>query len=226
MMSGWQTLKRQFQREFWICYRDPRQLIYASVFFLMVLIFFPLTISSEPDLLRSITPGLVWVDLLFAIFLSSERLFQADYDDGVIEQWLVSGYAIHVLVSIKIWMHWVMNISPLLLLCPLMGVFLHLSMNEICILIFCLIVGTPAISFLCALASALSAGLKQNGIITALIIFPLTIPVMIFGSGTLFSALHAQAVSGYLAILSAMSLLTAALLPFAIVSVVKLNLCD
>lgn len=226
MNADWQLFKRQLQREFWLHYQAPRQLIYACVFFMLVLVFFPLTISSESAVLRTITPGLIWIDLLFAIFLSSERLFQADYDDGVIEQWLVSGYSIPLLVSTKIWMQWIMSMIPLLLLCPLFGLFLHLSMNEILILMLSLVVGTPALSFLCALASALSAGLKQSGIITALIIFPLTIPIMIFGSGTLFSVMHDQSVNGYISILLAMSLLTTSLLPFAIGSVVKLNLCE
>lgn len=223
MMS---LLKRQLYREFIYYLRDPRQVVYGCLFFLMMLIFFPLTISAETSTLRMLAPGLIWIDVLFALFLSSEQLFQHDYDDGVIEQWLVSGESMYLWVSAKVFVHWCLNVISLLFLCPLISVFLHLSPYETFILMISLILGTPAILFLCALAAVFSTGLKQKGILMALIVFPLTVPVMIFGSSTLLSAMQGLPVQGYLAILLALSTLAIGFLPFAISAVVSISLSE
>lgn len=226
MTSDWQLFKRQLHRELTVYGRDTRQLLYACVFFLMMLVFFPLTISAEAETLRQLAPGLIWIDLLFAFFLSSERLFQSDYDEGIIEQWLVSGYSIRTLITAKLMMNWLLMVVPMLILSPLIGVFLHLSSYEILILMISIVCGTPSLLFLCGLAAAFSTGLKQKGILMALILFPLTIPVMIFGSSTLISAMQMQPIQGFLAILLALSLMTTGFLPWAISAVVRLSLSD
>jgi heme exporter protein B len=225
-MQGLRLFIRQLHREIMLHYRAPRHLAYASLFFLMTLIFFPLTISAEIETLRPISPGLIWIDLLFAFFLSSERLFQQDYDDGVIEQWLVSGVSIQLLVGAKVLAHWMLTLLPLLMLCPLIGVCLHLSTYEVVILILSILCGSPAIVFLCALAAAFSTGLKQKGILMALILFPLTIPIMIFGSATLATSMQGLPIQGYFAILLALSIMAVGLLPFAIAGVASINLVD
>lgn len=219
-------LKRQLYREFVYYCRSPRQIIYACLFFLMMLIFFPLTISADTSTLRTLAPGLIWIDVLFALFLSSEQLFQHDYDDGIIEQWLISGQSMHLWVSAKVFIHWCINVISLLFLCPLIGMFLHLTPYETFILMISLVCGTPAILFLCALAAVFSTGLKQKGILMALIVFPLTVPVMIFGSSTLASAMLGLPVQGYLAILLALSTLAVGFLPFAISAVASISLAD
>lgn len=219
-------VRRQLHREFTIHCREPRQIIYACLFFVIMLVFFPLTISTDPKMLRTMASGIIWIDLLFTIFLSSDRLFQQDYDDGVIEQWLVSGYPVSMLVTAKMLMHWFLTIIPLLIICPLMSVFFNLSSHETMILILSLLCGTPAISFLCALAAAFSAGLKREGILMALIVFPLTVPILIFGSSTLMASLQGLPVEGYLAILLAFSILTMAFLPVAIGAVIRMSLAE
>lgn len=221
-----QKIVRQFQREMLLHCRQPRQMIYSYLFFLMVLVFFPLTISADTTILRMLAPGLIWIDLLFAFFLASERLFQQDYDDGVIEQWLVSGYPVSLLITAKILAHWVLNLLPILLLCPLIALFLNLSLHELLVLMLSLLVGTPAIFFLCALAAAFSAGIKQKGLLMALILFPLTIPVMIFGSSTLTAVMHGQAVAGYIALLTGLTTIAVGLIPWAAGGVVGLCLSE
>lgn len=226
MRELFQKISRQFQREMLLHCRQPRQMIYSCLFFLMVLVLFPLTISAENTTLRLLAPGLIWIDVLFAFFLGSERLFQQDYEDGVIEQWLVSGYPLSLLIFAKILAHWMLNILPLILLCPLIAIFLGLNGHELLILIASLVLGTPAIFFLCALAASFSAGIKQKGLLMALILFPLTIPVMIFGSATLTAVIHGQAVSGYIALLLGISTLAVGLVPFAAAGVVGLCLSE
>ena len=226
-MSSLSSLfKRQLSREIRLHSRQLRLIMNSCLFFLMVIVFFPLTMSPEVNLLRTIAPGLVWIAVLLALFLSAERLFQQDYEDGVIEQWLVSGYPLSVLVAAKIFIHWLLNIIPMLIFCPFLAILFSLNTYETCVLMLSLLLGTPAILFLCALAAAFSTGLQQKGLLMPLILLPLTIPVMIFGSGTIIAAMQGFAVSGYLALLLAMSIVSCGLLPFAVAGVIRVGLVD
>lgn len=218
--------QRQLSRELRLHLRQLRLILNACLFFLMIVVFFPLTMTPDVNLLRTIAPGLVWIAMLLAMFLSSERLFQQDYDEGVIEQWLVSSYPISLLVSAKILIHWLLNLLPMLILCPLLAILFKLSPHETLILMLSLLCGTPAILILCALAAAFSSGLQQKGVLMALILLPLTLPVMIFGSGTLTAAMQGLPIQGYIALLLAMSIVTAATLPFAVAGVIRVGLVD
>ena len=226
MISYFTLLGRQLHREAKLCLRQFRMIIQACLFFLMIMIFFPLSMPPDPTLLRTMLPGLAWIAMLLALFLSAERLFQQDFDDGVIEQWLVSGYPVSLLVSAKIVIHWVLNLIPILILCPLLTLVFALTLYETSILMLSLMCGSLAILTLCALAAAFGTSLKQKGILMALIILPLTIPVLIFGSGAVTAAMQGFGVSGYLALLLAMSLSTLCFLPFAIAAVIRINLVD
>lgn len=217
---------RQFQRELLIHMRQPRLLINASLFFVMIVVFFPLTMPSSSLLLKQIAPGLVWMAVLLAALLASERLFQQDYDDGVIEQWLVSGYSLRIIVSAKMLAHWLLTVTPLLLFCPIFALLFGFTGYELMILLLVLILGTPAILALCALAAAFGTGMQQKGILMALVLLPLTVPVMIFGSGTITACMQGLPVSGYLAILLAISILAVGFLPFAIAAVIRIGLAD
>ena len=104
---------KQLSREMLLHLRQLRLIINSCLFFLMIIVFFPLTMTPDTNLLRTIAPGLVWIAMLLAFFLSSERLFQQDYDDGVIEQWLVSGLPISLMVGSKILIHWLLNLLPI-----------------------------------------------------------------------------------------------------------------
>ena len=169
---------------------------------------------------------MVWIAALLALFLSAERLFQQDYEDGVIEQWLVSGYPISLLISAKILVHWLLNLVPMLAFVPFLSLLFSLSIHEALVLMLSLICGTPAILFLCAMAAACSTGLQQKGVLMSLILLPLTIPVMIFGSGTLLAAMQGLPIIGYLSLLLAMSVVAAGLLPFAIAGVIVVGLVN
>ncbi len=217
---------RQLRREIKLSVRQTRLIVNSCLFFLMIMTFFPLTMPPEQQLLRLIAPGLIWIATLLALFLSAERLFQQDYDDGVIEQWLVSGYPVTLFIGAKMLVHWASNLLPILLFCPLLGVMFNFSLHELGVLMLSLIVGTPTILALCALAAAFSTGLKQKGVLMALILLPLTVPIMIFGSATMMAALQGLAVQGYLALLLAVSLLAAFFLPFAVAGVIRINLVD
>lgn len=217
---------KQLSREMLLHLRQLRLIINSCLFFLMIIVFFPLTMTPDTNLLRTIAPGLVWIAMLLAFFLSSERLFQQDYDDGVIEQWLVSGLPISLMVGSKILIHWLLNLLPMLIFCPFLALLFRLNVHETLILMLSLICGTPSILLLCALAAAFGTGFQQKGILMALILLPLTIPVMIFGSGTLTATMQGLPVQGYIALLLAMSVFTSVVLPFAVAGIIRINLVE
>lgn len=218
--------KRQFTREMYLHFRQLRLCINTCLFFLMIVVFFPLTMPPDTALLRTISPGLIWIGLLLSMFLSSERLFQQDYDDGVLEQWLVSGYSVSLIVMAKLVIHWLLNLLPMLIFCPILAVLLGLTAHEILLIILALISGSPAILALCGLAAAFSTSLKQKGVLMALILLPLTIPVMVFGSAACTAALDGFAIIGYLALLLAISIFTMFFLPLAIAAIIRVTLND
>lgn len=225
-MNSLNLFLRQVHRELLLHVRQPRSLFYSTVFFLMITVFFPLTMTPEPALMRQVAPGLVWTAMLLAFLLASERLFQQDYEEGVLEQWLLCGESLSLMVFAKVTVHWLLNLLPMLFLCPLLAILFSLSRHELAVLILSLIAGTPAILFLCALAAAFSTGIRQKGVLMALILLPLAIPVMIFGSATLNAAMQGLAVNGYLALLVALSLLASSFLPLAINAIIRISLAD
>lgn len=226
MMSLRRLFYRQCRRELLLHIRQPRLLLHAALFFLMVTIFFPLTMPPDTSILRSLAPGLVWIAMLLSILLTSVSFFQQDYEDGVIEQWLISSYPLSLIVAAKLLIHWLINLVPMLIFCPLLALLFNLTAQETVVLMLSLIAGTPAILFLCGLAAAFSAGMHQKGVLMALVLLPLTVPIMIFGSGTLSAAMQGLPVMGFLAILLALSIFAVGFLPFAIAAVVRINLAE
>jgi len=217
---------RQLRRELLINARQPRVIINATLFFIMVSVFFPLALPADSQMLRQFAPGLIWIAVLFAMMLASERILQQDFDDGVLEQWAISGYPLQRLIVAKIMVHWLLIILPILLFCPILAILFDFNTNTLLVLILSLVCGTPAILGLCTLAASFGLGLQQKGILMALILLPLTIPVMIFGSGMVTMAMDEALISAYLAILLALSLLAFAFLPYAIAAIIRISLAD
>ncbi len=225
-MSAVFLLKQHFQRELLIQVRQIRFLINSCLFFLMILFIFPLTVKPDPLLMKTIAPGLVWMALLLSLLLSSERLFQQDYEQGVIEQWLVSGQSLSLIIGAKTIAHWLFTVLPIIILCPLVALIFSLSAWELWVLILSLLCGTPALLFLCALAASFGVGTNQKGALMALILLPLTLPILIFGSGTLNIAMQGFPIGANCALLLAFSLIAAAFLPPAIAGVIRISHVD
>lgn len=213
---------KQCTRELLIQVRQPRFLVNSCLFFFIFLFMFPLTLKPELMLLRTLAPGLVWMAILLSLLLSAERLFQQDYEYGVIEQWLVSGQSLPLLISAKVVAHWLFHLLPLLVLCPMVAVLFSLSLWETWVLVLTIICGTPALFFLCAMVAAFGVG-NQKGVLMALILLPLTLPLLIFASGTLNIAMQGLPISAYLALLLAMSVIAIGFLPYAIAGVMRIS---
>lgn len=216
-------LKRQCLREARLSFRQRKIFVNTALFFFMVVVFFPLTLPPDPRLLRTLAPGLIWIAMLLAFFVSSESLFQQEEEDGVLEQWRLSNTPMFVFVMAKTLVGLVFNVGSMLFFLPLFALLFKLTPYETLVLALSLVVGCPALFSLCTLSAAFGLGLKQKGSLMALILFPFTLPMMVFGSATTTAAMQGLPIQGYMALLLAMSLLTLFLLPFITANVLGLS---
>ncbi len=179
-----------FDALWWACRRDLRlamrsrtELAVIVVFFLLVASLFPLAVSPDPDLLRAIASGIAWVAALLASLLGLSRLFAADHGDGTLEQMALAAAPLPALVAGKVLAHWLVTGVPLVLLAPVAGLQFGLPADAIGILTASLALGTPILSWLGAVAAALTLGAHGGSPLLALLLLPLAVPVLIFGAG-------------------------------------------
>lgn len=194
----------------WACRRDLRlamrsrgELAVIVVFFLLVTSLFPLAVSPDPALLRSIAPGIVWVAALLASLLGLSRLFAADHADGTLEQIVLAPAPLPALVAGKVLSHWLATGVPLVLLSPLAGVQFGLAADSIALLAASLLLGTPILSWLGAIAAALTLGARGGSSLLALLVLPLAVPVLIFGAGSVVSFESGLGFDAHLSLLAA-----------------------
>jgi len=190
-------------RDLSLAVRNRGELVNPLVFFLVVVSLFPLGVGPGPNLLGSIAPGVIWVAALLASLLSMERLFRSDFDDGSLEQLLLSPQPLPVLVLAKVLAHWLTSGLPLVLMSPLLGLLLYLPGRAVPALLASLMMGTPILSLIGAIGVALTVGLQRGGILLTLLILPLYVPVLIFATAAVTAAAEGFAYNGQIAILGA-----------------------
>ncbi|AVB19707.1 MULTISPECIES: heme exporter protein CcmB [Pseudomonas syringae group] len=210
-------------REARLLARRPAELANPLVFFALVIALFPLAIGPDTQLLQALSPGLVWVAALLAVLLSLDGLFRGDFEDGSLEQWVLSPHPLALLVLGKVLAHWVFSGLALVLLSPLLALMLGLPAQCLPVLMLSLLLGTPVLSLLGAVGAALTVGLKRGGVLLALLILPLYIPVLILGSAALQAALQGMPATGYLLWLGSLTVLAITLTPFAIAAGLKIS---
>ena len=205
------TLLRQ---EILITLRQAFSWVTPLLFFVIVVCLFPLGLGPDSILLEKIAPGIIWVAVLLAILLSMGDLFKREAEEGTLELQLLSPHSLTLLVACKTFSHWLTHCLPLILISPVLGILLHLRAQEEATLILTLLLGTPTLILLGAIGSALTIGVRQGGLLLPVVIMPLYIPVLIFGSGAITAASQHLMIGGYVAILGAILLFTAAFAPF------------
>ena len=204
------------RREARLLFRRPAELANPLVFFAIVIALFPLAVGPEKQFLQPLSPGLIWVAALLAVLLSLDGLFRSDFEDGSLEQWVLSSHPLPLLVLAKVLAHWLFSGLALVLLAPLLALMLGLPGRCLPVLLLSLLLGTPVLSLLGAVGAALTVGLKRGGLLLALLILPLYIPVLILGSGALQASLQGLPTTGYLLWLASLAALAVTLTPFAI----------
>lgn len=219
-MSGFIAL---LQRDLRLSFRAGGGAALALAFFAAVVTLVPLGIGPDLKLLARIAGGVLWVSAVLAALLALDRLFQADFEDGSLDLIALSPLSLEAVALAKLIAHWLATGLPLTFLAALMAVLYGLPVAATGALMLSLAIGTPAISAIGAIGAALTLSIRRGGLILPLIVLPLAAPAVIFGSGAVLAALDGQA-SGALFLLSAFSLLSLALSPFAAAAAVRLNL--
>lgn len=192
-------------------------------FFIVALSLFPLGVGPEPQTLRHIAPGIVWVCALLATMLSVQQLYAGDAADGSLEQMLLAPQPAIVVVAAKSCAHWLLNGLPLVIVAPLAGVFFDMSGYTLSSLIMGLVLGTPALSLLGGLGAALTLGLRSAGMLLILIVLPLAMPVLIFGAGAVGAVEAGQSAAGHYSLLGALLLGTLMGVPVATAAALRIS---
>ena len=193
-------------------------------FFVVAAGLFPLGVGPEPQTLRDIAPGVVWVCALLAAMLSVTQLFTADHQDGSLEQMLLSPQPLLSIVLGKVFAQWLSTGLPLVLAAPLIGVLFDMSAPAIATLTATLLIGTPVLSLLGAVGAALTLGLRSGAALVFLLVLPLTIPTLIFGTGAVGAVDNGQSANAHFSLLGALLILTALGAPLATAAALRISL--
>ena len=195
----------------------------ALLFFVIVASLFPLGVGAEPNLLRAVAPGVIWVAALLSSMLSLSRLFADDHADGTLEQMLLGAAPLGVIVAAKVLAHWLVSGLPLVAIAPLLALQYDLPAHLYGTLALSLLLGTPVLSLIGAVGAALTLGLRGGGVLLALLVLPLYVPALIFGAGSVDMAAAGLAPQGQLQLLAALLVVSAAFAPWAIAAALRIS---
>lgn len=221
--SLWQGFFSHIKRDFRLIARHKLDLLNPLVFFFLAVSLIPLGIGPEKKLLAQLAPGIVWIMALLASLLSLENLFHSDYEDGSLEQMLVSPQALYFAVLAKIFMHWCVSGLPLTLVAPFLGLVMNLPEQGYWPLMISLLLGTLTMSLIGGIGAALTLSARRSGLLLSLIVVPLYIPLLIFGASAVQSASELAPFGMQLAVLGAMAALAFLIAPFAIMGALKIS---
>jgi heme exporter protein B len=211
-------------RDLLLALRRRSDVATALLFFVVVASLFPLGVGAEPELLRSIGPGVIWVAALLSSLLSLGRLFSADHADGTLEQMLLGAAPLGLVVAAKGVAHWLVAGLPLAFIAPLLALQYDIAADLYGVLALSLLLGTPVLSLIGAIGAALTLGLRGGGVLLALLVLPLYVPVLILGAGSVDMAAAGLAPDGQLLILGALLVLAAAFAPWAIAAAIRISM--
>ena len=204
-----------FRRDIRLSVRQGGDFGLVLGFFVLAVLLFPFGVGPEPELLGRIAAGIIWVAALLASVLSLDRLFAADHADGGLDLIHLAPAPLELAVLAKGAAHWVTTGLPLALISPVLALLVDLDPAAIPVLMLGLLIGTPALSLLGAIAAALTLGARRPGVLIALLVLPLYLPPLIFGSGAVEATLAAEGARAHLLLLGAVTLAALALAPLA-----------
>jgi len=211
------------QRDLLLAFRNKAEFINPLMFFVIVIILFPLALGSDPGLLKQLTSGIIWVTALLATCLSLETIFRSDFEDGSVEQLILARYPLTLLVSAKVTAHWLIFGLPLIFIALTTGFILSLSSQTILALFVTLMLGTPVLSLIGAITVALTIGLR-GGMLLSLLILPLYMPVLIFSMLAVENATVGQSISAEIYFLAGILVLAITLAPMTTAAALRIRL--
>jgi len=211
------------RRDLLLAMRRRGDVATALLFFVIVASLFPLGIGAEPNQLRAIAPGVIWVAALLSSMLSLGRLFAGDYADGTLEQILLGAAPLGVVVAAKTAAHWLVSGLPLVLMAPLIALQYDVAPGLYRVLALSLLLGTPVLSIIGAIGAALTLGLRGGGVLLSLLVLPLYVPVLILGAGSVEMAAAGLSPEGQLLLLGAMLIVAAVFAPWATAAALRIS---
>lgn len=212
------------RRDLRVALRRRSDTFSTLIFFVMVVSLFPLGVGPEPQLLRTMAPGVLWVAAMLASMLSLPRLFADDHSDGTLEQLLLSTHPLPLLVLGKTLAHWVGSGLPLVLLSPVLALQFDLSASATGVLMLSLLLGTPILSLIGAMGAALTVGLRGSSVLLSLLVLPLTIPVLIFGAGAVEAHNAGLGVAGHFSLLGALLIVMLMATPWVTAAALRISM--
>jgi len=220
LTMGWALLRRDLL----LVYRRRADAVTVLVFFSIVVSLFPLGVGADPVMLKIIGGGVVWVAALLSALLSLPRLFATDFLDGTLEQIILSPQPLALSVLSKALAHWIATGIPLTLMAPLLGLQFGLEPQGLWALSMGILMGTPILSLIGAVGSALTLGLRGGNLLMALLVLPLNIPVLILGAGAVDAAQSGLGAEAHLSLLGALLIVTLLGVPFAVAAALRISL--
>jgi len=217
-MFGWLVW-----RDLILAWRRRADVLATVFFFIIVTSLFPLGIGPERETLRTIAPGVVWVAALLASMLSLGRIFGNDYQDGTLEQLILTPQSTYLMVLAKVLAHWVVSEIPLVVIAPVLGLQFGLSQNTLLTVMVSLLLGTPVLSVIGSIGAALTLGLRAANVLVALLVLPLYIPVLIFGSGAVQATVTGTSPQAWLLLLGAILIVSLVFAPWATSAALKIS---
>jgi heme exporter protein B len=218
-----QFCARLLRRQLVLAVRRPIEIGNPLLFFAMVVALFPLGLGPAPDQLAGFAPGILWIIALLSNLLTSDAVFRSDFEDGSLEQLLLAPQPLFISVLAYIGAHWLITGLLLALVSPVFALMLNLPGSATGALVLSLLLGTGVLSLVGCIGAALTVGLKRGGMLISLLILPLYMPVLIFGSAAVKAAVSGVPAGPYLAILGAMLCLAIALAPLAIAAGLRIS---
>lgn len=216
----WKILKRDIQ----VAMRRQSDVAAVFFFFIIAASLFPLGSGSDPKLLNEMAPSVLWVTALLSCMLSLPRIFGSDYADGTLEQLMLSNQPRVLIVLTKILAHWLLSGLPLVLVAPLIGLQFNLSGDQLQVLALSLLVGTLALSLIGSIGAALTLGIRGTGVLIAILVLPLYIPVLVFGAGAVNAVSIGISPNGALSLLGAVLAMALVFAPLASSAAIRIAL--
>ena len=215
------TFAAVIMRDIRLAARHGGDLFVPVAFFVLAVLLFPFGIGPEPDVLARVAPGLIWVTALLSSMLSLDRLFAVDYDDGSLDQLVLSPTPLPVFVIAKVLAHWLVSGVPLVIVSPFLALILHLEVSTIGVLMIVMLLGTPILSLVGAVGAGLALGTHRGGVLISLLVLPFCLPVLVFGVSALEASQMGLSYSPSVLILSALLLATFGLCPWVVSFTIK-----
>jgi heme exporter protein B len=212
------------RRDLVLAMRRRADVLTTLIFFVMVVSLFPLGVGPEMAMLRKMAAGVLWVAALLSSMLSLGRLFSADYLDGTLEQMMLAPQSLSMLVLGKMTAHWMVSGLPLVLLAPVLGLQFDMSVQALGVLIVGLLLGTPVLSMIGAIGAALTLGLRGGGVLLSLLVLPLYIPMLIFGTGAVEAASSGLSIASHLSLMGALLVLALVFTPWVTAQALRISM--